>query len=526
MPFFSIVTPVYRPEPEALRDTIQAVLDQSLTDWELVLVDDHSDDDSVREVLHWAAAADERIRVCEREANGGIVAASNDGIEAARGEFVVLLDHDDLIEQVTLERVHDAIEQHPDVDYLYTDEDKIDEDGNRYGAFRKPPWSPERLRGQMYTSHLSVLRTSLVREVGGFRAGFDGSQDHDLVLRVTERARRVVHVPEVLYHWRASAGSTAADLHAKPYADDARRRAVQEHLDRLGIAATTEIDPQTTTVRITRSLDPERLVSVVIPTRGTGKLIWGEHRVLVVEAVRSLVERGGHPALEVVVVHDTDTPAIVLEQLREVAGDRLRLVAYDREFNFSEKCNLGVLAASSDLILLLNDDTEIVSDSFVADMIGPLLEPGVGITGAHLMFADTSYQHVGLVFHGRWPHHLYRAVPQSFTGPFASLRVNREVSGVTGACVGVTRETYDAVGGMTEQLPLNFNDVDFCLKIQHLGLRIVWISTAKAYHFESQTREPTVTAAEQDFLAARWAMPAQDAYVPEYTGGGFANLGL
>lgn len=526
MPFFSILTPVYRPDPEALRDTIEAVRAQSLADWELVLIDDHSEDEGVSAVLRRAAEDDERIRVLERETNGGIVAASNDGIEAAGGEFVVLLDHDDLLDPVALERVHDAIEQQPDVDYLYTDEDKIDEEGNHYGAFRKPPWSPERLRGQMYTSHLSVLRTSLVREVGGFRAGFDGSQDHDLVLRVTERARRVVHVPEILYHWRASAGSTAADLHAKPYADDARRRAVQEHLDRVGVAATTEIDPETTTVRLTRSLDPERLVSVVIPTRGTGKLIWGEHRVLVVEAVRSLVERGGHRALEIVVVHDTDTPAGVLEQLRDVAGDRLRLLAYDRQFNFSEKCNLGVLEASSDLILLLNDDTEIVSENFIPDMIAPLLEPGVGITGAHLMFADTSYQHVGLVFHGRWPHHLYRAVPAHFTGHFGSLRVNREVSGVTGACIGVTRATYDAVGGMTEQLPLNFNDVDFCLKIQRAGQRIVWISTAKAYHFESQTREPTVTAWEQDFLSARWTMPDQDPYAPEYVGGGFADLGL
>ncbi|MDF1606176.1 glycosyltransferase [Nocardioides sp. YIM 152315] len=518
MPFFSIVTPVYRPDPEALRATITCVLGQSLTDWELVLVDDRSDDAGVGDVLGWAATTDDRVHVVERAVNGGIVAASNDGIEAATGTFIVLLDHDDLLAEGALERVHDAIEQNPDADYLYTDEDKVDEDGNHYGVFRKPPWSPERLRGQMYTSHLSVLRTSLVREVGGFRSGFDGSQDHDLVLRVTERARRVVHVPEVLYHWRASAGSTAADLHAKPYADDARRRAVQEHLERLGIAATTEIDPETTTVRIRRSLDAEQLVSVVIPTRGTGKLIWGEQRVLVVEAVRSLIERGGHDNLEIVVVHDTDTPPVVLDRLRTLAGDRLVLLAYDRPFNFSEKCNLGVLAATSDLLLLLNDDTEIVSDNFVPDLVAPLLEDGVGMTGAHLMFADTSYQHVGLVFQGRWPHHLYRAVPRQSTGPFAILRLNREVSGVTGACIGISRDVYNDVGGMTEQLPLNFNDVDFCLKVARCEKRILWISTARAYHFESQTREPTVAAWEQEFLRSRWEIPTTDPYLPDYLG--------
>lgn len=525
-PFFSVVTPVYRPDPAALQDTIDSVLAQGFRDWELILVDDRSQDDAVLDVLRRAAAADGRVRVVERADNGGIVAASNDGIETASGEFVVLLDHDDLLAADALARVHAALERQPAADYLYTDEDKVDEQGNHYGAFRKPPWSPERLRAQMYTSHLSVLRTALVRQVGGFRPGFDGSQDHDLVLRVTEQAREVVHVPEILYHWRASAGSTAADLHAKPYADEARRRAVQEHLDRCGVPATTEIDPETTTVRIRRSLDPDVLVSVVIPTRGSSQLIWGERRTLVVEAVRSVFERGGHPHLEIVLVHDAETPAVVIEEIREIVGDRLRLVPYDQEFNFSEKCNLGVLAASSDLLLLLNDDIEIISDNFVPDLMAPLLEAGVGLTGACLYFSDTTYQHAGLAYHGGWPHHPYRLVPQSVIGPYGLLRINREVSGVTGACVGVTRETYEAVGGFTEHLPGNFNDVDFSLKVAWLDRRILWVSTAKAYHFESQTREPTVRKWEQDFLAARWLMPDTDPYLPDHVAGYLNHIEL
>ena len=371
----------------------------------------------------------------------------------------------------------------------------------------------------MYTSHLSVLRASLVREVGGFREGFDGSQDHDLVLRVTERARQVVHIPRVLYHWRASAGSTAADLHAKPYADDARRRAVQEHLDRMGIEASTEIDPQTTTVRIQRRLAPEHVVSVVIPTRGTAKMIWGRRRVLVVEAVRSLLERGGHENLEIVVVHDADTPPAVLEELAQVAGSRLLLVPYAHPFNFSEKCNLGVLAASGELIMLLNDDVEIISDNFVPDMIAPLLEGDVALTGACLLFSDSTYQHVGLVYQAGWPHHAYRLVPRSATGPYAILRINREVSAVTGACVGVTRETYMSIGGLSEQLPVNFNDVDFSLKMRRTGKRIVWISTAQAFHFESQTRDAKVLEWEHRFLSTRWRLPKADPFLPEYVAG-------
>ncbi len=324
-PFFSIVTPVYNPPVDVLRLTIESVRAQTFEDWELILVDDASPDDAVRDVLRSAAAEDDRVKVVERPTNGHIVVASNDGIATARGEFLALLDHDDVLVECALEEMRTAIERAPDVDYLYSDEDKVDEDGRFYDEFRKPPWSPERLRGQMYTSHLSVLRTSLVREVGGFREGYDGSQDHDLVLRVTERAARIVHVPKVLYHWRAVEGSAAQDPEAKPYAWLAGQRAVQDHVDRLGIPAVVELGPVPGTYHLTRSIDPSLRLSVVIPTRGGEGLVWGERRVFVVEAVRSVLERGGHDNVEIVVVYDTDTPDAVLEDLRDLAGDKLKL---------------------------------------------------------------------------------------------------------------------------------------------------------------------------------------------------------
>ena len=225
-PLFSIVTPVYDPPLDVLKECIESVLAQDFDAWELILVDDFSPTAAVPIVIGQYAQQDARIRLVERDTNGHIVVASNDGVELAQGEFIALLDHDDLLAPTALSRVAAAIAEHDDVDYVYTDEDKVGADGRFYATFHKPDWSPERLRGQMYTSHLSVLRTELVREVGGFREGFEGSQDHDLVLRVTEQARRVVHVPEVLYHWRAVEGSTAVDIEAKPYANDAGRRAV------------------------------------------------------------------------------------------------------------------------------------------------------------------------------------------------------------------------------------------------------------------------------------------------------------
>lgn len=520
-PFFSVVTPVYNPPIDVLEATIESVRDQTFENWELILVDDASPDPRVRETLHRAAADDDRIRLIERDTNGHIVAASNDGLAAARGRFIALLDHDDLLTPRALAAMRTAIKREPKADYLYSDEDKIDDSGRRFGAFRKPPWSPERLRGQMYTGHLSVLRTSVVRKVGGFREGFDGSQDYDLVLRVTERARRIVHVPRVLYHWRVLSGSVAGDRDAKPYAYAAGQKAIQEHLDRTGIPGKVHMGRIPGTYQIERSLDPEVRVSVVIPTRGGEAVAWGRSRVLVVEAVRSLLRNAGHENLELVVVYDTDTPDRVLEQLREVAGSTsLRLVHYAKPFNYSEKCNLGVVASYGDVVLLLNDDIEVVSPGFVVQLVAPLFEKGVGITGAHLRFPDDSVQHAGLSFYDDVYRHPFRMLPADRHAPFRALEVNRECSGLTGACLAVKRSTYDEVGGLCEDLPVNYNDVDFSLKIAHAGYRRVWITNARAYHLESQTRDPGVHDWEKAFIRSRWRTPKQDVYLPSWKYGG------
>ena len=513
-PRFSIVTPVYNPPLDVLQETIASVLAQTFTDWEFLLVDDLSPDPGVRDVLHRAAAQDPRIRVIERAENGHIVKATNDGIDAARGEFIALLDHDDLLVPQALERMATAIAAVPEVDYLYSNENKVDDSGRFFHLFQKPPWSPERLRGQNYACHFSVLRTSLVREVGGFREGFDGSQDHDIILRVTERARRVVHVPRTLYHWRVIPGSAAGDADAKPYAWEAGRRAVQDQLDRLGIAGTVEFGPVPGTYRTVRRLNPSVRVSVVIPTRGDDGLVWGRRRVFVVEAVRSLLERGGHDNLEVVVVHDSSTPSAVLEKLKALATPDLQLIEYTHAFNFSQKCNIGVVASFGDVVVLLNDDVEIESDDFLVQLVAPLFEEGVGMTGARLLYADTTIQHAGLVFSRGHAHHAFAGQLRDSPGPNASLLVSRECTGLTGAAVALRREVYDEVGGLCEELPVNFNDVDLSMKISAAGYRQVWVSNATAFHFESRTRTPVVRDWERDLLCTRWVIPDDDLYLP------------
>ncbi|OLT55451.1 glycosyltransferase [Cellulosimicrobium sp. CUA-896] len=513
-PLFSVVTPVYEPPIAALEAMLDSVRAQTYADWELVVVDDASPSAAVRAALQDTARADARVRVVERAVNGHIVAASNDGLAEARGEFVVLLDHDDLLSEDALATMAQVIEENPDADYLYSDEDKIGADGERYDEFRKPDWSPERLRGQMYTSHLSVLRTSLVRAVGGFRDGFEGSQDHDLVLRVTESARRVVHVPEVLYHWRVVPGSAAGDQEAKPYAWKAGRRAVQEHLDRCGIDARAQLGKVPGTYRIERRAVPAGLVSVVIPTRGGSGIVWGEPRAFVVEAVRSLIANAGPVDLEVVVVYDDVTPVEVLDALREIAGRRLVLVLYSKPFNYSEKCNIGVLASHGTTILLLNDDIEVISPGFVQQVVAPLTEPDVGMVGPRLLFPDSTLQHAGVVFRNGDPGHAHYGELDEAYGDSSALLINRECSGLTGACIALRRTTWDDVGGLSELLPANFNDVDLSLKVAQRGLRLVWLAEARAFHFESKTRIPVVHKWEHDLLRGRWSSPRRDRFMP------------
>jgi GT2 family glycosyltransferase len=506
-PRVSVITAVYNPPRDAFEATVASVLGQTSSDWEWILTDDCSPQEWVVPRLRELAARDSRVTVQERAENGGIVAASNDSLAAATGEFVALLDHDDVLEPNAVAAVLGAIDAAEDpevVDYVYSDQGLMTEDGRRKRPYRKPDWSPERFRHHMYTTHFSVLRRSLVVEVGGFRSGFDGSQDHDLVLRVTEKARMILHVPEVLYHWRAVPGSAAADPHAKPYAWTAGVRAVQEHLDRLGIDAEVTYGAAPGLYDVKRRPDLVTSVSVIIPTIGTSGMIWGSRRLFVVDAVRSVLEKSEHENIEFVIVYDSPTPPHVLRELRAIPGARLRMVEFKEKFNFSAKCNVGVAHASGDILLFLNDDVEAVSDGLVESLIAPLKEPDVGATGARLLFEDGRIQHAGVIYgSGTITHHYYRANRESL-GNHGELVMNREASALTGACLAMRREVFEEAGGFTERLPGNYNDVDLCLKLRHLGYRLVWMHDVTLYHFESITRERAIQPFETKLMDRRW----------------------
>jgi GT2 family glycosyltransferase len=503
-PRFSILTPVYETPAGVLRKMLRSVQRQSFEDWELCLVDDRSSQPHVRAILD-RAQTDRRIRVKRREANAGIVAASNDALEMARGEFVALLDHDDELHPDALAYVAAAIDQAPDADYVYTDEDKIDLRGRHSNPFFKPDWSPERLRTQMYTCHLSVLRRSLVEQVGGFDPEFEGSQDWDLVLKVTERARAIVHVPRVLYHWRILETSAAATADAKPWAFEAGRRAVQAHCERIGLPAEVEQDAADPGVLHLRPrLERKPLVSIVIPTGGQVRDVRFEPVVLVVNCIRSIVERSTYDNYEIVcVVDDSIEPAIV-DELRTIAGERLRLVRFTGPFDFSAKVNLGAIHSEGKHLLLLNDDIEVTTPEWIERMVMYSERDGIGVVGGRLVWGDTRLQHVGVSFENGLPGHLYRGFSGDFTGYMNAVLIARNCLAVTGACLMTRRDVFDELGGLTPDFPVNFNDVDYCLKVHAGGRRIVYDPDLILYHFESSSRSAKVEEWEYNRLVDRW----------------------
>jgi O-antigen biosynthesis protein len=509
-PRFSIVTPVYETPGDILWLTIESVLSQTFEDWELCLVDDHSPSQRVRDLLDACASIDPRIRVEHRAENGGIVAASNTALAMATGEFVALLDHDDRLHPDALARVSEAIDATPEADYVYTDEDKMDAQGHHGGPFLKPGWSPERMRTQMYTCHLSVLRRTLVEEVGGFDPEFEGAQDWDIVLKVTERARKVVHVPGVLYHWRGIAGSTADSSEeggeaAKPWAFEAGGRAIQAHCERTDVQARVDRDPDDPGVyHLNPALREAPLVSIVIPTNGQRREIRYQEVTLVGHCVRSIVDQSTYRNYEIVVVADEATPASAIAEVEAAAGDQLRLVTFDRPFNFAEKINAGAVHSSGEHLLLLNDDIEVGTPDWIERMVMYSSIEGVGAVGGLLLLEDGRIQHAGVGFEGGLPGHPYYGYHRGVPGYANAVRIARDLLAVTGACLMTRREIFDEVGGLSTTFPINYNDVDYCLKQVERGRRVVYDPDLVMTHFESSSRSSDVEDWEKAQLLRRW----------------------
>lgn len=499
-PRFSVLLQVGAGQATQAAQSVESVLAQSFADWELIVIEEQP---SV-----WMPGADPRLRALSLPAGEGAATLRNHAVTAALGRFLVVLGAGDTLAESALAHLARAIRESPCADVIYTDEDTpVAGDGSAREPILKTDWSPERLRHVDYIGTFRAMRTALVREVGGYLPGAAG--EFDLTLRVTECAREVVHVPRALCH-----RSGTADV----VDDGPARAAVQAQLDRMGVAGTVLPGLLPGFRRVVRVLDPDLRVSIIVPTLGQSGDVGGQRRCFVLEAVRSALAKTQHRNVEIVVVYDQPTPAEVLAELGEIAGDRLVLVPYDKPFNFSEKCNLGFLRARGDIMVLLNDDTEAKADHWLEALVSPLAHSDVGMTGAKLLYPDGTIQHGGHLYARRsgrpYPWHAYRWA-EDVPAEYGAMIVNRECSGATAACVALRREVYEQIGGLCETLPGSYNDVDLSLKIRHAGLSVLWVADCELYHFESQTREPRVLPQELAFLATRWAGSfGRDGYLP------------
>lgn len=486
-PRISVILPVYNPPLQFLQAAIDSVSQQIYDNWELCIADDASTDPQVRPFLERAAGEERRIMVAFRERNGHISACSNSALALATGEWCALLDQDDAFTEDALAEVALEISRHPEAGLIYSDEDKIDETGVLSTPFFKPDWNPELFLGQNYINHLGVYRTELLREIGGFREGFEGSQDYDLVLRCIERLRpeQIRHIPRILYHWRMAGGSLAAVPDAKPYAREAARRALAEFETRRGSGGQVAPCPENNESHrvIHRLPDPAPLVSVIIPTRDRVELL---RRC--VETLRAGTDYG---ALEIIVVDNGSTEPETLEFLRTAESkNAIRVLNDDGPFNYSRLNNRAAREARGEILLFLNNDTEIDERDWLREMVSHVVQPHVGAVGARLWFPDETLQHGGVVLGlGGVAGHAFPRIPRGHPGYFNRAMLQQNCSAVTGACMMVRRTVFEEVGGFDEEnLGVTFNDIDFCLRITERGYRIVWTPYASLVHHESASR--------------------------------------
>jgi glycosyltransferase involved in cell wall biosynthesis len=483
-PRISIVMPTFNSPERWLRRCIDSVRDQQYPYWELCVADDASTDSRVRRVLVEYARKDPRIKIRFRDRNGHISASSNDALTLATGEFVALLDHDDELHPMALYEIAKGISENSSWRVIYTDEDKMDVSGRRFDPYFKPDFDPELLLGQNYFCHLTVYSTEIIRAVGGFRVGFEGSQDHDLALRAVESLGRgeIGHIPRVLYHWRAIENSTAMGADQKPYAVSAGVRAVQEHLQRTGVDGEV-VANAIGHYRVRRQLPgiaPK--VSILIPTRDKSELV----RM----SVGSILDVTDYPDYEIIII---DNQSVELETRRcfeELTRDpRVKVMPYDKPFNYSALNNAAAAIATGEVIALVNNDVEAIHAGWLAEMVSHAIRPEVGVVGAMLYYPDDTIQHGGVVLGiGGIAGHIYHRRPRGDGGYMGRALLSQELSAVTAACVVVRKSVFDEVGGLDEKMKVAFNDIDFCMRVMAAGYVNLWTPHAELYHHESLSR--------------------------------------
>lgn len=493
-PLISIIVPVYETPLYLLKEMITSVINQTYSNWELCIAEGGSKRQYLKEALKKYADDDKRIKVVFLDNNLGIALNSNEAIKLAGGDYISFLDHDDTLAPFALYEVVKAINENPDLDFIYSDEDNITENGKkRFNPHFKPDFSPDLLRSYNYITHFSIVKKGIIKEIGYFREGFEGSQDYDLILRITEKAHKIIHIPKILYHWRVSRASAASNSFAKPYTDESSKKALLEHLERIGLKGNVENIPLTSNIyRIRYESNDKRLVSIVIPNKDSAQVLN--------KCIASITTRSTYKNIEIIIVENNSKQNSTFELYNKLSSNKnIRIVEWHGEFNYSKVNNFGVNFSNGELLLFLNNDTEVITPAWLNEMTSYFLRKEVGIVGAKLYFGDGLIQHAGDII-GLYnvAGHSHSRFHKDASGYFNRLKVVQNLSAVTGACLMTSRIVFDEVNGFDEAYPLAFSDVDYCLKVRQKNYLIIFTPNAELYHHESISRGHENTKEKQE----------------------------
>jgi len=522
----SIITPVYNTDLALLQEMIESVLAQTYVNWELCLADgSDAQHAQTGDICREYAQKDSRIIYRKLEANTGISGNTNAGIAMSSGEYLALLDHDDMLHPSALFEVTQAICEQK-ADFIYTDETTFrNKPEDAYYPHLKPDYAPDTLRGNNYICHLTVFSRTLLNKTGMFRSCCDGSQDYDMILRLTDNARCIVHVPKMLYYWRSHAGSVANNISAKPYAIESARNAVADHLRKHGYSHFTITSTRAfeTIFKISYEIIGEPKVSIVIPNK--------DHVEDLQRCIKSIIEKSTWENYEIVIVENNSTTKEIFAYYEELKNNpRIKIVTYEGEFNYSKINNFGVSHTTGDYVLLLNNDTQVITINWMEELLMYAQRPDIGAVGGKLYYADKTIQHAGVVI-GLGAHrtagHVHHKQKRENLGYMGRLCYAQNMTAVTGACLMVKKSCYEEVGGLEESFAVSLNDVDFCLKLRKAGYLNIFTPFAELYHYESISRglddsgeKAQRYQEESDRFRAKWAkeLEAGDPYFnPNFT---------
>lgn len=478
----SVLVPAYRTPEVFLKQMMESVLLQTYPYLELCIADGSGTDDSVEKVVKEYQKKDPRVRYRRLEKNEGIAGNTNAAIEMASGEYLALFDHDDLLSPNALFEVASAIEKEK-ADVIYTDEDKVTSDlKEHFQPHFKPDFNPDLLCANNYICHLFVVKRSLALKLGGQDPAYDGAQDYDFIFRCTENAEKIVHVAKILYHWRVHQASTADNPSSKLYAFDAGKRAIEAHLARTGAKAEVSHTKDLGFYRVKYQVQGNPLVSIVIPNK--------DEKETLKKCLESIWKKTSYSNYEIILVENNSTTQEIRDYYKELDGkERVRVVYWDKEFNYSAINNFGISHAKGEYILCLNNDITVISPDWMEELLANCQRPEVGIVGARLYYPDNTIQHAGIVLGmGGCAGSLFVGLARSRGGYLHKAALQQDLSAVTAACFMVKKEVFEKAGGFEEKLAVAFNDVDFCLKVRHAGYLVVYDPYAELYHHESKTR--------------------------------------